>query len=75
MLPILPFRSGPQGYARRLPELGYTQGMCFLALVTCSKGKDLAEQLFEDYMTSLKPLGVWNPEWSCGVSIVAIEIT
>lgn len=31
--------------------------MCFLALVTCSKEKDLAEQLFEDYMTSLKPLG------------------
>ena len=26
------------GYARENPELGYTQGMCFLAAVTCSKG-------------------------------------
>lgn len=50
-----------RGYARRHPELGYTQGMCFLALVTCSKGKDLAEQLFEDYMTSLKLL--WSPDF------------
>lgn len=50
-----------RGYARKHPHLGYTQGMCFLALVTCSKEKDLAEQLFEDYMTSLKLL--WSPDF------------
>ncbi|CAJ1328694.1 unnamed protein product [Effrenium voratum] len=44
-----------RGYARRFPTLGYTQGMCFLAAVTCSKGPD-AEQLFVDYMSAFQTL-------------------
>lgn len=52
-----------RGYARKHPDLGYTQGMCFLAAVTCSKGRSIAvaEQLFEDYMASLKLL--WSPDF------------
>eukprot|EP00438_Fugacium_kawagutii_P024047 Skav212910 [mRNA] locus=scaffold374:183339:189210:- [translate_table: standard] len=46
-------------YARKHPDLGYTQGMCFLAAVTCSKGRNtaVAQQLFEDYMFRLDLLG------------------
>lgn len=52
-----------RGYARKNPHLGYTQGMCFLAAVTCSKGRDslIAEQLFADYMASFKLL--WSQDF------------
>lgn len=33
------------GYARKNPHLGYTQGMCFLAAVTCSKGVPAAGEV------------------------------
>eukprot|EP00913_Durusdinium_trenchii_P022080 g20748.t1 len=34
-----------RGYARKNPHLGYTQGMCFLAAVTCSKGVPAAGEV------------------------------
>lgn len=50
-----------RGYARSDPELGYVQGMCFGAVVTCLDAKDLADarQAFGALMCNLRDL--WAP--------------
>jgi hypothetical protein len=50
-----------RGYARKDPEIGYVQGMCFGAVVTCLGSKDLAgaQQQFGALMCHLREL--WLP--------------
>jgi hypothetical protein len=52
-----------RGYARTDPELGYVQGMCFAAAVTCLDGENssttAAQKEFNSVMCSLREL--WQP--------------
>jgi len=48
-----------RSYARHHPDMGYTQGMCFLAAVACaSGGRDAAGHRFRDYMSDLGKLWI-----------------
>lgn len=51
-----------RNYARKDPELGYTQGMCFAAAFVCLSGSAAsAEQRFGELMGRLRQL--WLPEF------------